>query len=416
MKNYLPISKASCYFTFSKILSLFFILHFSFFITYSQDSIDGHLMTEAEKKQFCESATLWRGFYHQWNYNHRTNRLGDYIVQDNAACNYATNIIHTGASGIGRDNLEFTSFYTQVKTTSARFFMDVIEFKVKGDEGEIVKKSVKVTNNLSKELTGLSNYYVLLNGFDLYSDSTKGSDKMFKLKISPENLIIDPLTGEYSFDIFVEFGADCNTIECNLRPKNQFFSYNFTIAYVIVGGNNGLNVVSDSISNYYTWNRVSEIYKEDHGIKSSAIAASNVNQYYPFAILAVKHFDLLVQTGPRIKDEATHMLTLDLSLHPEGYEPKNNTYYYRTSLFFKPWRKKMRMWATRSNGIADFKLGVYMLQFADEDASIRHLEYSDRYRWKTNVLKHTPSTNPNAVKKYSITYIPPTPNNSEGQE
>lgn len=385
------------------LLGLFLL--FSFSIGFAQDSIDGHLMTAQEKKEFCEAATIWRGFFHEWNYNHRTNRLGDYIVQDNSACNHSANIIHTGASGSGKDNLEFTSFYTQVKTSSAHFHMNMAEFQLKGDEGEIVSKTITISKKEAEELKGFSNYYVLLNGFDLYSDSTKGSDKMFKLAINPKNLKVDSSNGNYTLDIDISFGADCNTMECNVRKKNQFFSYHCTVAFVIIGGNEGIAIAEDSLTNFYSWNKVVEIFKDDKGFKSSVVTAKNSKQrIYPSAIMGIKSFDILVSSGARIKDEATHMLAMDLAVHPEGYEPKNNSYYYHSSLFFKPWTHKMRMLANRSNGSANFKMNVCMIQFADADASIKHLEYSDRYHWKTRILKQTPSTNPNAVRKYSVSY------------
>ena len=375
-----------------KFVFTFLILNSSFYIAFSQDTIDGHSMNTQEKKDFCEAATIWRGFFHEWNYNHRTNRLGDYIVQNNA-------------SGSGKDHLEFTSFYTQVKTSSAHFLMNTVEFELKGDEGEITKKSIKISKKAAEELKGFSKYYVFLNGFDLYSDSTAGSDKMFKLSIYPQNLHVDSATGEYSLDVDINFGADCNSMECNFRAKNQFYSYHCTVAYVIVAGNAGINIAEDSLSNFYSWNKVLEIFKEENGIKSSAVKSRNSNHtYFPNAIMGIKSFDFLVQPGLRIKDEATHMLAMDLAVHPEGYEPKTNSYYYHTSLFFKPWTQKMRMLANRSSGSADFKMNVYMLQLADEDARIKHLEYSNRYHWKTRILKQTPSTNPNAVRKYNAPY------------
>ncbi len=383
----------------------FLILNSQFSITFAQDSIDGHVMTETDKREFCESATIWRGFFHEWNYNHRTNRLGDYIVQDNSACNHSANIIHTGASGSGKDNLEFTSFYTQVKTTSAHFHMNTVEFELKGDEGEIVNRSIKISKKAYEELKGYSKYYVFLNGFDLYSDSTAGSDKMFKLTINPQNLHVDSATGDYTLDVNIAFGADCNTMECNFKAKNQFYSYHCTVAYVIIAGNNGINIAEDSVTNFYSWNKVLELFKEEKGIKSAVVTAKNNNHtLYPNAIMGIKSFDFLVQPGTRIKDEATHMLAMDLAVHPEGYEPKNNSYYYHASLFFKPWTHKMRMLANRSSGSADFKMNVYMLQLADEDASIKHLEYSDRYHWKTRILKQTPSTNPNSMRTYNASY------------
>ncbi len=60
-------------------------------------------------------AGIWQGFRHAWEYNHRLNRFGSYVLNlkgpDGAARTVAG---HTSASGTGNDTAHFSEFVTQV--------------------------------------------------------------------------------------------------------------------------------------------------------------------------------------------------------------------------------------------------------------------------------------------------------------
>ena len=59
---------------------------------------------------------IWMGFEHEWTYNHRLNRLGDYVSQPEFdGFEHPVKHYHTGATGLGWDEALFTSYYTVVK-------------------------------------------------------------------------------------------------------------------------------------------------------------------------------------------------------------------------------------------------------------------------------------------------------------
>src|ERR1019366_7252669 len=81
-------------------------------------------------------AYIWRGFQHQWTYNHRCNRLGDY-VQLNSGTPVS---VHTSGTGSGSDSTYYKSYYTYVASPDVVFKEGEVNIKIKAKENHLVVK------------------------------------------------------------------------------------------------------------------------------------------------------------------------------------------------------------------------------------------------------------------------------------
>ena len=94
------------------------------------------------------ATTIWQGFHHVWEYNHRVNRMGDWLTDIDYDNGYSANSYHSAASGIGPDKCDYSTFLTQLKTSKD----NVINAKT---ELEVFKKEFEQMNQnftLSKEI------------------------------------------------------------------------------------------------------------------------------------------------------------------------------------------------------------------------------------------------------------------------
>src|SRR5690242_9683856 len=86
-------------------------------------------------------AFIWRGFSHQWTYNHRCNRIGDYVVYNNNKPITA----HTSATGKGADSTYFTSYYSFVASQNVAFKEGKVTIQVNSKEKRLVEGNIDVS-------------------------------------------------------------------------------------------------------------------------------------------------------------------------------------------------------------------------------------------------------------------------------
>lgn len=65
-------------------------------------------------------AIIWRGMEHKWTYNHRINRMGNYVSFDGKK-GYS---LHSSATGLGSDSSFSKTYYTYVESPNL-FFKEI---------------------------------------------------------------------------------------------------------------------------------------------------------------------------------------------------------------------------------------------------------------------------------------------------
>jgi hypothetical protein len=163
-----------------------------------------------------QTATIWQGFRHAWEYNHRLNRLGSYVRSADGAGDLAG---HTAASGTGGDAAHFSEYATRVRADPAKvgFQTGWGEVRVECPRAVTAAFRIKVDElPLEPALVGKDRYTVLINGFDLYAE--RHADKLVSFDVEVTDPVVYASGTKIRFDILGNLRFDCRTAECQLWP------------------------------------------------------------------------------------------------------------------------------------------------------------------------------------------------------
>jgi len=367
--------------------------------------------------QVGNETVLWQGFYHDWNYNHRVNRLGDWIQGvNNGGSNFKAMFTHGAASGSGADILDYQTFFTYLNTKKARFFSSVVLTAVRGREATTTTKKITVKAAWPEELKEYKKGLVILNGFDLACSSSNNgkvmgsgkADKLSRLYINVEQLKID--IDSFSFDLTVMLGADCDSPEClNYTPgDNEWFDYQFSIAYQVIAFNDGVNVTDKTLSQYYKWRKPfktrpdidpNEIFRQDKELRNQAVSGISG---YNVGIPLISKIDIKLPKGKggiiRKRMETPHLLSLDLAISNYTYSASTGICFFDADLFFKNWKPHMHPLAYGNDGSAYINADIKLLQINDPSAMSEPQSLKGKINWETTQLDQREADDPNAVK------------------
>ena len=119
------------------------------------------------------ATVFWQGFYHDWTYNHRINRIGDWIQSVTENDNGIRAVFsHSGATGSGADVLSYLSYFTYLKTDKAKFFSSSVNTAIRGREATTTTKIITVKGKWPVALKNYNKGIIVLNGFDMYCSSS----------------------------------------------------------------------------------------------------------------------------------------------------------------------------------------------------------------------------------------------------
>lgn len=365
------------------------------------------------------ATVFWQGFYHDWTYNHRVNRLGDWIQNIQSDADGIRAILsHSGAAGSGADVLTYQSFFTYLKTQKARFFSSVIAATVRGREATTTTKIITVKAALPNELKKYTKGCVLLNGFDLACSTTNNgkvmgsgtADKLSNLYIDVDHLKIEQ--DSFSFDVTLKLGADCDSPEClNFTPgDNEWFDYQFRVAYQIIMYDNEVHIASKELDQFYKWRKPfktrpdidpNEIFRQDKALKNQTIAGVSG---YTVGIPALNKIDITLPKGKggiiRKRMETPHLLALDFAISDFTYSSTSGICNFNADLFFKNWKPNMRVLSFGNDGMAYIKAGIKLIQINDASAIVSAQSLQGKINWETTQLDQREADDPNSVKSF----------------
>ncbi len=378
--------------------------------------------TSCEKdKVTASSAAIWQGFHHEWRYNHRVNRMGDWLDDVSYKDGYFANAYHSAASGIGPDRNFYKTYLTSFKCSSKISFADATkEIILTGEEETIDSQSFTITVDLPK--TNDAKAIVLLNGFDIYarapgSENLLGdgaSDKLFNLSIVPSNVQItsgDKST-QVTFDVDVSLGGACASPECSAGPNNDFFDYFMTCKFqVILGEASVLSNTSKSLNSNYSWERPmngnsNEIRPEDFIFYDAAITGV---PGYNIGFLGIKSFKFQTEKGfggfNGQSYEYPHMLGFNMALKNQNYDEGSGKIIFDADVFFKNWRNPVPIFSFGAGGSVDFSVDAELIQINDEKASLRSFVIEKEIDWFTNIFNPAPPNSDDAINYTDITIL-----------
>jgi hypothetical protein len=166
--------------------------------------------------QARRSAILWQGYQHQWEYNHRVNRLGSYVAHPDGE--QAAVVGHTAASGTGGDMAHFTDFCLSLRAVEgAAFQAGAEETVVECQRGDLTPFVICIDDlDLAPEMQGREVYAAVLNGFDLCA--LQHAEKIVTFDVDVTEPTIYAGGTKARFYIVGHLRFDCGSPECQLLP------------------------------------------------------------------------------------------------------------------------------------------------------------------------------------------------------
>jgi hypothetical protein len=365
------------------------------------------------------ATVFWQGFYHDWSYNHRINRIGDWIQSVAENDNGIRAIFsHSGATGSGSDVLSYLSYFTYLKTDKAKFFSSSVNTAIRGREATTTTKIITVKGKWPAALKNYNKGIIVLNGFDMYCSSsdngkimgTGSADKLSDFFIEVDKLRING--EEFEFDLTVKLGADCDSPEClNFSPgDNEWFDYQLNVAYQVIAYNDGVHNTKKELSQNYSWRKPfktrpdidpNEIFRRDKEFKDLKIQGISG---YLVGIPLLNKIEINLPKGKgglvRKRMETPHLLSLDVAITDFTYNTSTGLCVYDADLFFKNWKTNMHPLAYGNDGKASISVGVNLLQINDANAKVEVQSVKGNINWQTTQLEQRQADDPNAVKSF----------------
>lgn len=337
-------------------------------------------ITSANAQQ--DAGVIWMGFEHEWSYNHRLNRLGDYISQPEFdGYDYPVKHVHTGATGLGWDEAYFTSYYTVLKTSDAGIQAGKTKFDLANKEGD--RSSVRTTIELELEPTLIKKdrAVVLLNGFDLVAREGADKLKMLRIDISDPYYVRDGRS--IRFEIEVGFIADCGSFECH-RFRQQY-NYDLEVHYLVLAGDHErFNTAEKSVIKSYEWDK--HTVMDENMTNETVIGAAD----FPYAALGFKSLMINMDRDHWVVDWNT-------AIHPQYYDPQTGKNTFSVDMFLKQWKKRKESpfaiasrFSKRKDGWAYLGGTVVLLQF--KEACLENKSHIGAVRWKGKNMEIDNST------------------------
>jgi hypothetical protein len=347
-----------------------------------------HIAPLKAQLQPYNKAIVWRGFQHSWTYNHRCNRIGDYVVFNNGSP-YS---VHTSATGLGPDSTYFTSHYTYIESDDLVFTEGKESIHIETKEKQLSEGFATVELIPQEWMKNRSDYISLFNGFDLKSDA--GSDKIQLLRLSIEDPEYNSDSSKLVFKINYSFVFNCQSVECSGR---NVVSYSLDIYYLIIGLNEFSTKATEKFfPRSYSWDKKEEVVDRPEEKVMNGISFPVFNK----ATVGIKAFSVVL-------NEAHWLLQLNNNVTPLEYNPATGKMRISLDLLYKEWQEGMRgsnaapqpsQFAAKRKGWVLLDSDILLLQL--RAAEIRHLGRNGRMFWKGY------NRNPNGNDALNVSPIP----------
>lgn len=161
--------------------------------------------------------TIWQGYHHAWEYNHRLNRFGSYVRARRTDGGEEIVVGHAAASGTGGDTAHFSEYATSVQAEGVGFQAGQGETVIECMRAVTTQFRIKIEDlELAPDLLHKDNYTVVINGFDLYAQ--RHSDKLLSFDLEITEPTVYAAGAKMRFNILGSMCFDCRTAECQLWP------------------------------------------------------------------------------------------------------------------------------------------------------------------------------------------------------
>lgn len=260
-----------------------------------------HSIVSAQET-YSSKTIIWQGFEHNWTYNHRLNRIGSFI--DKIDENHY-NVVHTSATGIGKDSTFAQDFYAILYSEKFIFKNEKISIR----SANTHNNPFDTTIILSKD----DNEMYALNGFDIVS--MQAPSKLGNIRINIDN---DKKFTKLHIRIYLQ----CTSAECFNTPKTFDYKSDFYLLKMKFHNEVTKNIYSYECHKKYSKDNIVADYNE----------TLNNNEIH-FIVGYEWKYDTenwLQQCKMAIENNA-----ITLRLSPYAYKMKEKTTFKKEVLFSK---------------------------------------------------------------------------------
>jgi len=190
-----------------------------------------------------DTVAVWQGFEHHWTYNHRLNRMGNYLLRSDAG----HEVVHSAATGTGPDIGIFTARYAKLHVDGLHHLTDTAMLLLPGRQKRHITSARWVTVEVPGHLRE-HGFDVVLNGFEALS--RKKAEKPNMLRLGIDSVAFD---GErVRFRVSAEAIFNCQSAECPWLSNKV--DYEFVIGYLVLA-HPALEAETDRESAQVHWSR-----------------------------------------------------------------------------------------------------------------------------------------------------------------
>ncbi len=337
----------------------------------------------AQTDDWSHRACVWRGLRHSWTYNHRCNRMGDYVEKKGNDF-YS---VHTSATGKGADSTFYNSYYSIVESPDVWFYQGSEGCELFGMEGELLESTNEVMIPLPDDVKTTAFMTAVINGFDI--KSLAKADKLQMFNVSIEKPEVLPEQRKIRLLIKISMVDNCQSLEC--ETFNNKTGYSITIHYLTVCADKQNIFENQDFSNRsYTWDKkiINGALNETRIIQGASSGAFNTS------LVGIQSFGFTL-------NKAHWLVEFDNNIQPHEYKPIEGTYSYDIEQSFVEWEEGMKMFSavpeqskfsSRRKGWLTMDMDVVFLQF--KNAKIKHGEIEGSMFW---LGRNEPANDVNAI-------------------
>ena len=337
----------------------------------------------AQDSLWSHSACVWRGLRHSWTYNHRCNRMGDY-VEKRGSDFYS---VHTSATGKGADSTFYTSYYSLVQSPDVWFHQGSECCELFGMENELLESTNEVMIPIPDGMKASSFMTAVINGFDIQSLAKADKLQMFNVSIEKPEVLAEQR--KIRLLIKITMVDNCQSLEC--ETFNNRTGYSVTIHYLAVCAEKKNIFENQDFSNRsYTWDKriINGALNETRVIQGSSSGEFNTS------LVGIQSFGFSL-------NKAHWLVEFDNNIQPQEYKPVEGTYAYDIEQSFAEWEEGMNKFSavpeqskfsTRRKGWITMEMDVVYLQF--KDAKIKHGDTEGTMFWQGH---NEPADAPGAI-------------------
>ncbi len=406
---------------------------------------------------------IWQGFRHSWTYNHRLNRIGNWLTADaRDGDTLQIALGHSAASGSGRDEASFSGYHTSVRADGVhcREIRRTIHISAREQESQVFQREIRLGRDAVP--ADCDTFAAILAGFDLWSG--KDADKLASFHLATTVPRRDPGTGEIVFALLGALNVDCDSPECDnfqtaggliasiaagaalggnlgglpgllagavfgglFAKLNVTTDYNLVVHLAVIAGHSDtLCARLSTTQNTYSWGTDEAVTRAKEGVVRVELEGDH-NQRWRHTVPAITQLSLEVtrERGVLRPDTAMHLLEWDMAVTPVTSRGDGCT--ADIELFFRNWANRESefldeqidppiigdvdwldqqvegAFSHRDAGMANVVIGVALLQFARAEV-VGQNHWTGRLIWQGGGES---AASPDAVRTATRTHTIP---------